>query len=147
MAKEYSKEQIWEIYEKLPLKLKGAIFSMETANNIFDTCIKNGIEDNRISEVARYTGRVLLGILPIDEFLDTLENEVKLKRELAKKVNQEINRLVFYPVKPALDELYKTEPPSSTKPSVEKTVPPETAPPEEKPSAPSGPDTYREPIE
>jgi hypothetical protein len=147
MKKEYSKDQIWEFYDKLSSELKEAVFSMETANNIFDICIRNGIEDDRVSEVARYTGRVLLGILSAGELQETLEKEVKLKKEAAKKVTQEIDRLIFYPVKPALDELYKTGESSKTKPLIEKAIPPEATPPEEKPSTPSGSDTYRESIE
>ena len=62
MTEEFSREQLWKLYEKLPPELREAIFSEETANNIWDICIRNGIEDNRISEIAKYVGRVLLGV-------------------------------------------------------------------------------------
>jgi len=143
MAKEYTKEEFWKLYEKIPQELKEAIFSEEIAESIWDICLRNEIEDERISEVARYTGRVLLGILPLEDFQKTLEEELKLEKGMAKKISQEINRFVFYPVKSSLEELYKTEIAPPAKPTKV------TPAPEEKP-APPGPskkDIYREPIE
>ena len=141
MPKEYTREQLWKLYQKLPGELKEAIFSVETADNIFDICLRNDIEDGRISEIARYTGRVLLGILPLDEFQETLEKELKVKKDKAKKVTQEINRFIFYPVKSSLEEIYKA--PITPPPAGPKVAPP----PEEKPKAPPKEDIYREPIE
>jgi len=141
MPREYTKEQLWKLYEKLPEELKEAVFAEETANNIDDICTRNGIEDNRISEIARYTGRVLIGVLPPEDFQETLEKELKLEKDLAKKVSQEINRFIFYPVKASLEELYKIEIAPPAKPTGI------TPPPEEKPPVPPGEDIYRESIE
>ncbi len=143
MPEKYTKEQIWKLYEKLPEELKEAVFSEETAESIWGICSRNGIEDDRISEIARYTGRVLMGLLPPDELQETLKKEMELEKEVAKKVSQEINRFIFYPVKARLEELYKIEiaPPAGVVPSV-----PKTAPPEEKPTPPKA-DVYREPVE
>jgi len=141
MPGEYKKEQLWKLYEKLPEELKEAVFAEETANNIDDICTRNGIEDNRISEIARYTGRVLMGVLPPEDFQETLEKELKLEKDLAKKVSQEINRFIFYPVKASLEELYKIEIAPPAKPTGI------TPPPEEKPPVPPGEDIYRESIE
>ena len=141
MPREYTKEQLWKLYEKLPKELQEAVFSEETANNIDDICTRNGIEDNRISEIARYTGRVLMGVLPPEDFQETLEKELKLEKDLAKKVSQEINRFIFYPVKASLEELYKIEIAPPAKPTGI------TPPPEEKPPVPPGEDIYRESIE
>jgi len=91
-------------------------------------------------------GRVLIGILPPDDFQETLEKELKIEKDLAKRITHEINRFIFAPVKESLSEVYKikiTAPeeaplvkPAETKPGV--------IPPEEKPK---GEDTYREPLE
>ncbi len=150
MPKEYTKEQLWKLYEKLPSELKEAVFSEETAENIWDVCEKNAVEE--VSQVARYAGHVLMGVLAPDDFQEALKKEVKLKKEVAKKVAQEINRFIFYPVKPALEELHKVEITPPTRPITEPTIGPmekvtaeeET---EEKPEAPAKKDTYREPIE
>jgi len=140
---EYTKEQFWKLYEKLPEELKDAIFSEETANDIGDICERNRVEDEKASEVAKYTGRVLLGVLLPDEFQKTLEKEVGLEKEVAKKVAQEISRFVFFPVKESLASLYKVEAAPPTRPSIE------AAPPKEKPAeeVEKKPDIYREPVE
>ena len=147
MPKKYSKEEIWKLYEKLPEELKEAVFSETTAESIWEICERNGIEDDRISEIARFAGRVLMGILPPDELQETLEKELELDKERAKKISQEINRFIFYPVKSTLGELYKIEiaPPAGAPPSVpKKTVPSEEKLEEEKPKRE---DIYREPVE
>jgi len=156
MAKEYTKEEFWKLYEKLPEELKEAVFSETTADNIFNICSRNGIEDERVSEIAKYVGRVLIGVLPPEEFQKTLETEIKLEPDIAKKVAQNISRFIFYSVKTNLEELYKVEiaPPANP---TKTTPPPEEKSPtpsdkdiyrtEEKPSAPSGKDVYRETIE
>lgn len=109
MTEEYSKQELWKIYEGLPEELKEAIFSVETANNIYNTCIRNEIEENKISEVAKYVGFVLFGILAPENFKEILEKKLKFKKEAAENIAKEINRFIFYPVKPALEQLYKTE--------------------------------------
>lgn len=147
---EYTQEQFWKLYEKLPQELKDVIFSEETANNIGDVCERNNIEDEKISEVTLYAGRVLLGILPPDEFQKTLEKEMKLKKEIAKKVAQEINRFIFFPVKESLAMLYKIEiAPSTGPPTKPPTGPPPTKPLEAAPLEEKSErsDVYREPIE
>lgn len=133
MSKEYTREQFWELYEKLPQKLKETIFSGETAENIFNICSKNGIKDNQISEVARYTGRVLLKILSEKEFDKILEKELKINKDISQKIAREINRLIFLPVKSSLSE-------TNTK---EKDILPAEQPPQKPPSK----DAYREKIE
>ena len=139
MPKKYTREEFWKLYEKLPQELKDALFAEETGNNIYETCKRNGVENN-LDQIVEYVGQVLVGVLPPDEFQATLEKEVKLNKDVAKKVAQEINRFIFYPVKSSLEELYKIEIAPPAKPKV-------APPPEEKPPAPPAKDIYREPIE
>ncbi|MBU0547113.1 MAG: hypothetical protein ABH876_00955 [Patescibacteria group bacterium] len=141
MLDKYTKEQFWKLYEKISQELKETIFSEETANNILDICLRNGVEDERVSEVARYTGRVLMGILEPTDFQETLEKELKMEKNTAKKISQGINRFIFYPVKPALEELYKTEIMPIAKPNGSAPLPIEKA------DTSSLKDVYREAIE
>ena len=141
VKRHYTSEQFWELYEKLPQELKDALFAEETGNNIFEICKRNKIEDN-LDQIVEYVGQVLVGVLPPEDFQENLEKELKLKKDIAKKVSQEINRFILYPVRPALEQLYKIELAPSDKPA--KVAPP---PSEEKPKVPPGKDSYREPIE
>ncbi len=151
MPKAYTREQLWKLYKKLPEELQEAIFSVETADNIYGICERNNVGIEKISSVATYVGNVLVGVLPPEELQETLEKEVKLEKAVAKKVAQEINRFIFYPVRPALEQLYKVgvipagevTPSEKTleKPSEQEKIG------EEKLPTPARKDTYREPIE
>lgn len=148
MASEYTQEQLWKLYENLPEELKEAVFSAETADNIYNACKRNRIPEEKISEVAKYTGRTLMGLLPPDEFQKTLEKEANLSDETAKIISLEISRFIFYPVKNQLEEIYKIKitslpktPIKEIKTGTEKT---ETKKPKERKKAA---DAYRETIE
>ena len=84
MPKEYTREEFWKLYEKLPQELKGALFAEETGNNIYEVCKRNGVENN-LDQIVGYVGQVLVGVLPPDDFQATLEKEVKLKKILQKR--------------------------------------------------------------
>lgn len=143
MPKQYTREELWKLYQKLPKELQEVIFAGETADHISNICERYNIKEETISEIAKQVGNVLLGISPPDELQAILEKELKLEKGTAKKVAQEINRFVFYPVKPALEQLYKIGVASSEeeikRPTIEKT--------EEKQTRPAREDIYKEPIE
>ena len=142
MPKKYTSEQFWKLYGKLPQELKDALFAEETGNNIYDICKRNKIEES-LEMIVDYVSQVLVGILAPEDFQEVLEKELGFKKESAKKVSREINRFIFYPVKPTLEQLYKIETAPSEKPTEKPGV--ETRPKE--PEAPPTKDTYREPIE
>ena len=152
MPEEYTKEEKRKLLEKLPEELKEALFSEKTTEAIFNVCDRNEIEEEKIPQISEYVGRVLLGILPLDDFQKTLEEKLGLNSEKAKKVSSEMFHFVFYPVKEALAVLYTTEIRSPEKPVVEmpaETKPPVRPPPREKirEEKPKREDVYREPIE
>lgn len=141
MPVKYTREQFWKLYEKLPQELKDVLFDEKTSDNIYDVCEKNKVLENH-DQIVDYVGQVLIGVLPLTDFQNVLEQELKLKKDVAKKVSQEINRFVFYPVKASLEELYNIEINPPAKPTKI------TPPPEEKPAPPpSKEDTYREQVE
>ena len=141
MPEELTQEEYWQIFKKLPEELQKHILAEETAKDIYDICLRNEVDD-MAPEVADIVSRVLMGLLPPDELPETLEKELKIDKGMAKKISQEINRFIFYPVKANLEELYKIEiaPPAG----MPKVGPPL---PEEKPVEPKREDVYREPIE
>ena len=139
MPKELIKEKYWKIFQKLPKELKEQMLYEETADNIFNVCDRNNIEE--IPVVSSCVGDVLIGILPPDSFQEAIEEKLELSKEVAKKVAQEIYRFIFYPVKADLEKLYRMEIAPFAKMPV-------TPPPSERPPAPSAKeDVYREPIE
>lgn len=140
MFKKITSEKFWELYKTLPQELKEALSAPKTGEEIFDICKRNEIVE-KVGEISDCVSQVLIGLLPPDEFLQVLEKELKIEPEIAKKVNQEIFRFLFFPIKASLENLYKKELITIAQPS--KIVPP----PEEKPPEKPKGDIYREPIE
>ena len=145
MPKEYTREQFWKLYEKLPQELKDAVFAEETGDNISDICERNGVGE-KLGDIVDNAGAVLIGVLPPEDFQNKLEKDLEIQPDVAKKVAQEIYRFIFYPVKPALDELYKIGGGGKEK-SAEAATAIETERVEEKPAGPPRKDTYREMVE
>ena len=131
-----TQKQYWKLFQKLPEELKEQMMSEETADNIFDVCNRNGIE--QIPVISSSVGDVLVGILPPDNFQKAIEEKLEISKEVAKKVAQEIYRFIFYPVKADLEKLYRMEIAPFAKMPV-------TPPPSERPPTPSvKEDVYRE---
>lgn len=111
----YTQEQLDKLYKNLPEELQEAIFSMETAEDIGSTCESYGIADNRVGEISDLVGRVLMGLLLPQEFAKALKESIQLPEVLAQAISQDINRLIFYPVKSSLESLHKIEVEASAK--------------------------------
>ena len=160
MPEEYPKEELQKIYEALPDDLKEAMFSDEVADNISDICAANGLEEEKCPEIAKSVADVFLGLLPPNEFEKELKEKLSLDNDSAKKISQEITRLVFFPLKTNLEALYKIKidiPDNLPEELPKEEVLREEAPGEETsmeeksgeeaPKKRGGKDSYREPIE
>jgi len=106
MQKEISEQQFWQAYDSVPAELQDAIFSEETAKTIFNSCIDNGVKDERISQVAKNVGDVLLGLLSPERLQPVLELDLNLEPQTAENICQAIYNAIFEPVRPQLAELY-----------------------------------------
>jgi len=107
MPSQYPQEQLNKLYEKLPKELQTALFSEETAEVIGNACSQYGIEDERVAEVAKHVGDVLMGFILPSELEDALRKNVDLPEVLFKPIASEINRFTFYPVKQALEQIHR----------------------------------------
>jgi len=142
MPRQYSQEQLEKIYEKLPEELKEALFSFETTKEIGDVGDTYGVVDKRLNKISEYVGYVLMGLMLPEEFTGVLKKEVGLPKVLAEAISRDLNRLVFYPVKPALEQLRNMEIIPSPKISS-----PKSTPQKRKESKSSEPDIYQESLE
>lgn len=138
MPSKYTKEKLWKLYKELPEEIKDIVFSEKTADSIYTVCEKNDIDD--VSKLMEYVQNVLLGLLAPDDFQEAIETELKIEKEIAKRVTTEIYRYVFYPVKASLEKLYRIE----IAPLAQMKVTPPSS--ERPPEAPKKEDVYREPI-
>lgn len=147
MLKRHSKEKLWQIYKQLPEELKETAASAEVADDIFEIAKDNGIDvenDENLKLISQLVAHVLMGLLLPSDFENELKSELNLNSEAAKKITQRINRLVFYPVKSALEQLNKIEVASQKKTPASAEA---TAGKEEYQTISRKDDGYREPIE
>jgi hypothetical protein len=142
-VKELPPDQFWKLQEKLPQELRDALWSPETGNDIHET-IERHDTDEHGQKISWLVGQVLLGLLLPQEIEKEIRN-LGVEEETARSVARDLNRLIFYPIKPALEQLHRMEIEVSAKIVTPKPEEAETT--EEKPEEPKGDDTYREPIE
>ena len=145
----YSKEQLWEMYKKLPEQIREAMSSEEMSDAISEICQKNNLSGENSSSISNIINEVLFGLLPAGDFQKTIEMELGLKKDAAKKISQEIDRFVFSPVSAVLGKTLSTEkkeePIKTFRKEDERKK--KLLATEEKPKSPSRDDTYREIIE
>jgi len=158
---QYTKEEMWKIFEKLPPELKSAIFSQESADVIWDTSERNDLSGEQTHQVAKLVGDSLMGLLHPEDLIRAFIDEAGLSQEQASNVARDVNRLIMFPNKTWLYDFYKeitfvpsgkivqsemSRPPAAaaqraaTVPSTKPTPPRPTA-------KPKTPDTYRETLE
>ena len=142
MLKEYTREELRDLYRKLPEDIKESMSSEHVTDAIYNTCERNEVED--APKVTKIIALVILGVLPPESLPKTFHEELNLSVEVSEKVSQEINRFIFYPIKDHLSAIYGKEispvplQPGETIPSEEKPVSKKVIPPRK--------DTYRESI-
>lgn len=107
MLEEYSKEELWKIYNALPFDLQNAIFSEDTAESIDNICQICKIEN--VALAAKLVGRTLMGLLPPKDFIKIAKQELNLEDERAKQFEMHVQHYIFNPVADDLELIYETE--------------------------------------
>lgn len=126
---------------KLPHDLLRTVLSKETPEKITEVCLRSRVDNaEQLEKIGYQTGLVLLGKLPPEGFRKALETKVGLAPEIAERINQSIEEIIFDPLKESLNQVYKKEAPPP-KPEAKPEIP------EEKPPVPKKADVYREPLE
>jgi len=105
MNQEYSKEFFWDTYKKLPEDLKEALFSDKNNEVINHICAQSGLDDEQTASVTKFAGRVLMGLLPLDELSVTIELELNIPQNLASQINRQIYISVFKHLRVSLNKI------------------------------------------
>lgn len=105
MQQEYTKDFFWSVYQKLPEDLKEAVFSEKNNEVVNNICINYGLDEEQASLVAKYTGRVLMGLLSLKDFSVTLELELNIDEKTANNMNKDLYLSVFKHYMVSLDKL------------------------------------------
>ena len=116
--KNFTEEQIAQMYDNLPEDLKDAIFGLEMNEIVEKIGRENQLNIEQIGELANETGMVMLGVTHPNEFIGNLTSRLEVDKEKARAIAQEINEQVFKKVRESLRKIHnireeneqKTEP-------------------------------------
>ena len=105
MTKEYTKDYFWEVYKQLPEELKDALFSDKNNEVISHICAQAGLNEEQTALVAKYTGRVIMGLLPLHELPITIELELNISQDLAGQIHKQIYISIFKHLRVSLNKI------------------------------------------
>jgi hypothetical protein len=105
MSKLYTSEQFWQTYETLPEDIQNALWEPKTGENIAQVIEKNELEEHHES-IVDLCGAVFLGLILPQDLLGELK-KLTIPADKATTAAKQLNSLVFYPIKPGLEELHR----------------------------------------
>ncbi|MEK7586353.1 MAG: hypothetical protein AAB453_00605 [Patescibacteria group bacterium] len=95
----YTSEQLRAQFDTLPEALQEAIFSIEVAHQMVDIGQKNALHVDQISLLAETTGLVMLGLLPLKDFVAEIEKQLGIERARASAIADDVNLAVFIKIR------------------------------------------------
>lgn len=104
--KEYTDQQIAQMYDNLPEDLKDAIFSVEMSSVVEKIGKESQLNIEQIGDLANETGMVMLGVTHPDEFISNLAERLVVDKERAGLIAHKINDQIFKPVRDSLRKVH-----------------------------------------
>ena len=104
--KNFTEEQIAQMYDNLPEDLKEAIFGLEMNEIVEKIGRENQLNIEQIGDLANETGMVMLGVTHPNEFIGNLADRLEADKEKARIIAQEINEQIFKPVRESLRKIH-----------------------------------------
>lgn len=104
--KNFTEEQIAQMYDNLPEDLKDVIFGMEMNEIVEKIGRENQLNIEQIGDLANETGMVMLGVTHPNEFIANLAERLEADKEKARAIAQEINEQIFKPVRDSLRKIH-----------------------------------------
>lgn len=113
MAYTYTKEDLLSIYRSLPDDLQDVIFSPETSEYYDAVAKKFTLNTAQREALSHQSSLLLMGITQPQQFVIALTDELKVSREQAALIAQDLNLNIFNSVKGSLTALYTETTPST----------------------------------
>lgn len=110
MQNEEQKENTLEkLYEQLPENVQEAISSVAVAEKLQEIAKRNGLHIDEAGIVSDEATMVMLGIENPKDFVDSLQNKLKLPREKVVELAKDVNKEIFEPIRESLRKMYEDE--------------------------------------
>ena len=101
--KKYSDKELAKRFDELPEKLTAIIVSQQTLDTLQSIAKENAVA-KEYPKLLRYTTAILFGIVPITLLRETIQEELQIDEERARKIATEVRDKIFIQVS---DELRK----------------------------------------
>ncbi|MBI2096257.1 MAG: hypothetical protein HYT43_01325 [Candidatus Taylorbacteria bacterium] len=93
-------------FEELPEDIQRAFVSPEVSRQMIDIGSKFGLDDDRVGELGVEIRKVMAGATHPSNFIKELSMALKISEDKAKEMGQEINALIFRPVKDSIKKVH-----------------------------------------
>ncbi len=113
-------------FKQLPSELQKTITSSDTNVVIATIASKFKLDEEKEADLGYLNTRLLLGLLPRNEFEETLSETLSVPKEISSSLAEELDMKVFAKVRTELDTLYKN---NNVKNKPSATLPPPPPPP------------------
>src|SRR3990167_9217615 len=104
--KNFTEEQIAQMYDNLPEDLKEAIFGLEMNEIVEKIGRENQLNIEQIGDLANETGMVMLGVTHPNEFIGNLADRLEVDKEKARAIAGGINEQIFKKVRESLRKIH-----------------------------------------
>lgn len=104
--KDYTEQQIIEMYEKLPEDLKDAVFSVESTRIIESLGKKYGLNIEQIGKLGNETGMLILGVTSPSEYVGNLAGRLNIDKQKARQIADDVNQQIFSRVRESLKKIH-----------------------------------------
>lgn len=101
-----SQKEIFERLQRLPPKIREAMFAESTTEKVFEIAKKYDLLVDKTGEMASEIGLLMLGVTHPNDFTNNLAERMKISKDEARKIADDINASIFAPVREHLRALY-----------------------------------------
>lgn len=102
----FTQEQYTNAFNNIPQKIEEVLFADSTAEAIKNITNRHEVTDNAF-DISAAIGYVLVGLLPIKNFIKALQEDAGLNAETAKNVAHDIREQIFSSIAQELSEIQK----------------------------------------
>lgn len=107
MLDDYTFEELYEMFGKLPDDVKEAYHSVGYAQALDDITKKFQLHLDKVDILSTETFKLMLGITKPEEFVGRVERSIAVPRETAKQIAEEVNQKIFRPIRASLMKIHK----------------------------------------
>ena len=104
-----NKDPLEKLYEQLPENVQEAISSVAVSEKLQEIAKRNDLHIDEAGIVSDEVTMVMLGIENPKDFVDELQNKLKLPREKVVKLAKDVDKEIFETIRESLRKMYESE--------------------------------------